>query len=295
MVQSLIQKKISVISNPLGGYNRRAGLNKIDLLAEEHGISHIKVSTPNEIENALSAIVTEEPDILVINGGDGTVDEVLRQIRTQNTFKKEPVFALLKGGTTNMIHRDSKLNGKPDKILDQIIHGKITNTITRQPLKVKNSNSNINPLYGFFLGTGAIPSATLAARKNLHKKGLHGPFSEFIILVSSISRLFFKRDLSNDKILNPTYLSLNDQRQNHIFLALTTLKNLIPFIKSPATLTHAGAIYMDNSRKLQRTLHDKITLKTQENWVLDGEMQEAGNIEITLDTPVRFLTKGQAR
>lgn len=293
MAQQL--NKISILSNPRGGYNKRTGLDKIKALSKEHNITHIEASTPDEILNALRIIEREAPDILVINGGDGTIDIVLRQIRTQEIFTTEPIFALLKGGTTNMIHRDSGLNDKPHKILNDIIRGKITNTIKRNPLKVEYSGKNNTPLYGFFLGTGAIPKVILEARKGLHKKGLHGPFSEFLILSKTLCRLFFKRNLSGDKTLQPTHLALNGQRQDHIFLALSSLRNLIPFVKSNAKPTHAGLIHMDNNKKLRRSLHDKITLKTPENWVLDGEMHEAGEIEITLDTPLQFLSHERAK
>ena len=293
MDQRSNQRHIAIISNPLSGYNNRNGLDKIEILASQHDLPHIKASTPDEIVKALTSLSKKEPDILVVNGGDGTIDIIINTIRNQQIFKNEPVLALLKGGTTNLIHRDIGLNGKPEKILQNIIKKYTTaeNIITRRPLEVRYKNKDEKPLHGFFLGTGAIPRSILEARKNLHKKGLHGPFSEFLILTSSLCRLFFKRNLSQDKILKPTQLTVDNQETNHIFLATSTLKNLIPFIRSRATENLAGTIYMGDNRKLKRTQHDQLTLKIGENWALDGEMQPPGNIQIALATPVRFLAK----
>ena len=293
MNQCSNQNNIAIISNPLSGYNSRNGLDKIEMLASQNGLYHIKASTPDEIVKALTTLSKEKLDLLVINGGDGTIDIIVNAIRNQKIFKDEPVLALLKGGTTNLIHRDIGLNGKPEKILRNIIkrYTSTKNITTRRPLEVRYKNKNENPLHGFFIGTGAIPRSILEARKNLHKKGLHGPFSEFLVLLSSLYRLFFKRNLNQDKILKPTELTVNNQERKHIFLIVSTLKKLIPFIQSRATENLAGTIYMGDNRKLKRTQHDHINLKIEESWALDGEMQPPGNIQIALGTPVRFLAK----
>ncbi len=284
--------KIVVISNPLGGYNKRHGLDKIDNITELNNLLHIKASTPDKIIEALYSAAKKEPDILVINGGDGTVDIIVRQIRTLNIFKKEPVFLLLEGGTTNMIHREMKLKGSPDKVLQKVISGKVSNMMVRCPLKIEYMDlNNITPLYGFFLGTGAVARTVLKVQKHTHKKGFYGPLSELIILAALLFRLFVKRDISQDEILRPTSFIWNNEKKDHILLAVSTLKNLIPFVKSSATKDKAGTIYIGSNRKIKHGESSHISLKIEENWVLDGEVHDAGNLEITLGDPITFLTE----
>lgn len=287
-------RRMAIISNPRGGYNTRKGMVEFESLVEQYDIPHAKAVNSDEVFKALRTLAVDKPELLVINGGDGTVDMVLSFIRNQNVFKKEPVLALLKGGTTNLIHRDIGLKDAPHKALKKIINGNSQITEHR-PLEIRYTGQDNEPLHGFFLGTGAIPRAILKTRETLHEKGMNGPFSEIFMLFKLLVRLALKRSLSGDEILNPTSLVRNKEKKDHIFLVLSTLKKLIPFIKSPATDKQAGVIYMGANRKLNRDRTDRMTIETQDPWVLDGEMQKAGLIEIKLGAPVQFLGEGSRR
>lgn len=285
------RRRMAIISNPLGGHNASKGMVAFEKLVAQEDVPHAKAATPDEVFKALTELAAHEPELLVINGGDGTVDLVLSLIRNQNIFKTEPVLALFKGGTTNLIHRNIGLRDAPHKALQKIIND-TTHIIEHRPLKITYTGHENEPLYGFFLGTGAITHAILKARETLHRKGMKGPFSETLMLSMVLVRLALKRNLNGDEILNPTSLLRNEERGDHIFLALSTLKKLIPFIKSPATDNQAGAIYMGENRKFERDKTERMILETQEPWVLDGEMQKAGRIEITLGDPVQFMREG---
>lgn len=285
-----------MISNPQGGYNRRNGLDKIEALASQHNIAHIKATTLEQIKAALQTLSKQNPQTLIINGGDGTIDMVLSLIRNHPIFEKEPVLAILKGGTTNLIHRELGLKGTPYQALKKTI-AQQTTAVQCRPLQItadNPANENLPTLYGFFLGTGAIPKAILRTRQTLHTKKMNGPLSETLMLVFLLAQLFFQRDLSKNECLKPTPLTQNAKTQNHIFLALSPLKQLIPGIKSTATADQAGILYMDESRKLKKEQTSGLTLETPDPWVLDGEMHEAGKIEIKLGSPVTFLCEKRA-
>lgn len=284
--------QMAIISNPMGGYNARKGTDAFDKLAVQQNIPHANASSADEVLKVLKKLAIHKPDLLVINGGDGTVDVVLSLIRNKKIFENEPALALLKGGTTNLIHRDIGMQDSPHNALRKIIDGSGTKIIEHKPLEIKYIGQQSEPLHGFFLGTGAIMRAILHTRKTLHEKGMNGKFSEVVVLSKLLARLAFKRNLSCDEILNPTPLIRNEEEDEHIFLALSTLKKLIPFIKSTATDEEAGVIYMGANRKLQRDKTDNIILEIAEPWMLDGEMQKAGKIEITLGKPVKFLING---
>lgn len=283
--------RTAIISNPLGGNNARKGIALFEKLALQYDIPHAKASSSDEVFKALNELAAHEPELLVINGGDGTVDMALSLMRNKNIFKKEPVLALLKGGTTNLIHREIGWQDAPHKALRKIINSN-TQIIEHRPLEVRYTGQGSEAFYGFFLGTGAIPRAILKTRKTLHEKGMNGPLSEVLVLSKLLARLAFKKNLNGDEILNPVPLVWNAEKEDHIFLALSSLKKLIPFIKSPATNDQAGVIYMGKNRKLKRDKTNNIILEVQEPWILDGEMKKAGKVEIKLGDPIQFLKAG---
>ncbi|MEZ5814251.1 MAG: diacylglycerol kinase family protein [Alphaproteobacteria bacterium] len=281
-------KRITIISNPESGYNARKGMSAFDAEAARYNLPHVKASTPEEIENALKTLSQSAPETLIINAGDGTVDLIITLIQNKKIFKTAPALILLMGGTTNLIHRDVGMKDKPHIALKKIINGNLRE-ITRSPLKIRRTNPETAPLYGFFLGTGAIPRVILKTRKHLHKRGLNGPFSEMLTLGGVLLRLKLKRDLNSDELLKPVSVKTGNKDESQIFMALTTLEKLIPSIKSPASDNQIGMLYMNDDRHLKREQTSVLSIEIEDPWVLDGEMQEPGKIEITLGDPVRFL------
>jgi len=138
------------------------------------------------------------------------------------------------------------------------------------------------------MGTGAITRITLSVRKNLHSKKMTGTVSEIFTLISTLLQLKLKRDLSHNVLLNKTPITLDAKKEDHILLALTTLTKLIPFIKSPARDGKIGTLYIGEDRRIKHNQMDKMTIETQEEWMLDGEIQKAGKIDVTLAAPLTF-------
>lgn len=282
-----MKQPIAIISNPQSGYNKNTGLARIDALANHYGHPHIHATTPQEITQALKSIAAHSPECLVINAGDGTVDLIISVMRNQKIFKTEPALALLKGGTTNMIHRNVHLRGKPDQGLERLLKGD-TQTIVHPVLKVQRAEQGEPPLYGFFLGTNAIPRAILKTRAQLHTKGMNGKFSEIFSVIRFVIRLFMKKNLDQDDVLKPATLIQNGDKQDVIFLALTSLKKLISGLSSRATDRTIGTLSMKNDRRLKHDTIERVSLETSEDWILDGEIYSAGSIDIELGDPVRF-------
>jgi len=56
---------------------------KFEDVVKNNNIPHRKVTTPEEVENALVSLAPNEPDVLIINAGDGTVDNVVGMIRNK--------------------------------------------------------------------------------------------------------------------------------------------------------------------------------------------------------------------
>jgi hypothetical protein len=287
---------VVVLSHVKSGTNARSPsrLLKLDQVTKQYGIDHIKVQSSDDIERALvrlSNLKQTVPCVIVVNGGDGTVDMVVNVIRSQRLFEIEPTLALLKGGTSNVIHRNIPLKSMAYKALDQIMRGQ-TDTCHIRPLKIQNKDDSNHILRGFFLGTGAIPRGILRTREKFHTKGLTGKLGETLSILGIIIRLFFKKDINDDAILRPSSLMYQDKKTEYIFWAVSSLKKLIPGVKTKASDKYMGEIFMGLDRAVKSSQQTTVDFTTDDPWVLDGEMQSPGNFTVSLDEPLEFLVSG---
>ena len=287
--------RIALLSNPGGGYNRRAGLETLDRVAHRIGIPHYRAKKPEDIAAALTAMAREKPDIVAINGGDGTVDLAITLMRNRHMFEREPGLMLLRGGTTNMIHRDCGMSDRPARALLRYIREGGT-TVERRPLEVTAPLSS--PRYGFFIGTGAIPRAALAMRSGLHRRrGMTGKIGETIAIAALLTRLKFARDLQQDAVLAPSRLLCEldgvATDADHIFMGLTSLKKLIGNRTINAPEGQIGIIGMNADRRLRTNAASSVRIGTDASWMLDGKIYPAGHIDVRLGRPIVFHRSGK--
>jgi ABC-type uncharacterized transport system substrate-binding protein len=100
--------RIGMLNNPLSGGNRN-GLQKIrQAAAAAHPeVLQREVQTPTDVKETLADFARQEVNLLVVNGGDGTVQAALTAIFHKNFFETMPVLAVLRSaGTTSMIAGD---------------------------------------------------------------------------------------------------------------------------------------------------------------------------------------------
>ena len=67
-------------------------------------------ANPADISEALAELNAQEPELLAVNGGDGTVAAVLTSLYGEGAAAPPPPLALLRGGTTNMTAGDLGLS-----------------------------------------------------------------------------------------------------------------------------------------------------------------------------------------
>ena len=149
-------RRAALISHTASGYNRRHGIGRVAALAKQAQLPHFVVDNSADLPAALLRCATADIQLLIVNAGDGTVCEVLRLLRAQQIFAAQPVLALLKGGTTNMIHKDAGLAGRPGTALHRLINSleQGPNLIHElSPLRIRCEARPVQ--YGFFFATNA--------------------------------------------------------------------------------------------------------------------------------------------
>src|SRR3546814_2327555 len=91
------------------------GANRPDIFQYE--VEHV-----DQIGRALQTIARVNPSVIVINGGDDTVQAALTELYQGEHFKgKVPPIAVLPNGKTNLIALDLGTSGDPLKSLDRIV------------------------------------------------------------------------------------------------------------------------------------------------------------------------------
>lgn len=149
---------------------------------------HVHIAQPRErgqLPLALAEFAEKGIDLLVINGGDGTVRDVLTT--GQAVFGDDwPVVAVLPKGKTNALTVDL---GVPDDwtlqdAIDALDDG---NRVYRRPMTVSalgeaGASSGISSVAGFILGAGAFTKATQAGQ-SAHKLGA---FDSMVVAVTGL-------------------------------------------------------------------------------------------------------------
>lgn len=156
--------RIGVIYNPRSHRNKGQDL----ALGERH---HVMLATPekrSQIAAALADFASVGIDYLVINGGDGTVRDVLTC--GYSVFGDDwPLLAVLPRGKTNALNLD--LGAPADWTLrDAIDAFSGGTTVTRRPLEVVALDGHRAPVRGFILGAGAY-TLGVRAGQDAHRYG----------------------------------------------------------------------------------------------------------------------------
>ena len=110
------------VSNPKSTGNL-AQLPRIRAFCADHpDIFHYEVEHADQIGEAMRTIARVRPKVLVINGGDGTVQAALTEIYNGGHFGAElPPVAVLPSGKTNLIALDLGAQGDPVEALDRLV------------------------------------------------------------------------------------------------------------------------------------------------------------------------------
>ncbi len=166
------QPRIGVIYNPRSHRNRGQDL----ATARRDGIAVAQPRRREDIAEALAGFARDGIDYLIINGGDGTVRDVLTM--GQGVFgTRWPAIAVLPKGKTNALNVD--LGASADWSLEQAVAAWSTGRrITRRPLSVVRGDGAAHgegggedpPMLGFIFGAGVF-TLGIEAGQDAHALG----------------------------------------------------------------------------------------------------------------------------
>ncbi len=258
---NLMEPAIGVLSNPLSGGNKH-GLSSIKkLLADRPEILHYEARDPAEVDNVLVAFGKAGIKLLVVNGGDGTIQAVLTSLFNRKPFDNIPPLAILKAGTTSMTAGDIGLPGRGNQALSRLLfqlqNNREIRIIRRPVLEVKNGSTASR--FGMFFGTAVIPQGIEFFHQRVNRPGLRGELGPGLVMVRFLlAMLGFQRR----KILRavPMTIQFNHHdttEDNYLIVLVSALERLFfglhPYWGEEDAPLHFTSI-TSNSRHVLRTL-----------------------------------------
>jgi diacylglycerol kinase family enzyme len=135
----------------------------LELLRDYPHVHHVETTNVRAVPEALASLARKKVDLLIVSGGDGTLQYALTQILTTGDFETIPMVAPLRSGRTNMNARDFGAHRNPRTglkgLLDDINAGKLDERIVERPLLRVETLRDRHVNYGFFFGAGMIHRA----------------------------------------------------------------------------------------------------------------------------------------
>lgn len=161
--------RIGVVNNLRAGKSQEQVSRMLGFLSSHPDVIHVETENAGVMPDALADLARQEVDLLVVNGGDGTLQYVLTEILGTDVFgDRVPLIAPLRAGRTNMSAMDLAADRDPLRGLAELIasaeDGRIAERVEpRRVLRVSYGHGTHGMLpadqYGMFFGAGIIKRA----------------------------------------------------------------------------------------------------------------------------------------
>jgi len=230
--------RIALLSNPKSTGNL-AQLPRIRAYCADHpDIFHYEVEHAHQVGEALKTIARVRPKVLVINGGDGTVQAALTEIYNGGHFADcpPPPVAVLPSGKTNLIALDLGASGDPIAALERLIaiaQGDIAPYVVERELIALRGGENADrPVIGMFLGGAGLADTMLYCRNKIYPLGLPNGLAHVLTALALLAKLFLRVKASflppDPRPLDVSLLETGSMISGRFsLLAVTTLEKLL--------------------------------------------------------------------
>ncbi len=173
---------IALLSNPKSTGNRSLLPRVRAFCASHRDIFHYEVEDVGQIGQALRTIARVKPKVLVINGGDGTVQAALTELYHGGHFgDAPPPVAVLPNGKTNLIALDLGAGDDAIEALERVlalVHTDMVPHIVSRELialtggKAGPGGAERRAVLGMFLGGAGLADMILYCRNKIYPLGL---------------------------------------------------------------------------------------------------------------------------
>jgi len=235
---------VALLSNPRSTGNLSMLPRMRSFCASHSDVFHYEVESIEQIGEALRTIARVNPKVLVINGGDGTVQAALTELYLGGHFDgSPPPVAVLPNGKTNLIALDLGSVGDPIVALSRVIEiartGIEEHVVVRELIALSDGVAGSRPVLGMFLGGAGLADTILYCRNKIYPLGLPNGISHVLTAVAVLATLILGiRTAFLPPAATPLKVSMMRQGQLHgrfSLLIVTTLHKLLLGSSVPGT------------------------------------------------------------
>lgn len=302
--------RVAVISNARSHRNKITGITAPS--AELAGL-FATPGKPADLSAALARFATEGIDLLVIDGGDGTVRDVITAA-PQFFADRLPRIAVVPSGKTNALAIDLGLPASWT-VTEAILAARAGRFVERAPIEIARVGTAEPPVRGFLFGAGAFVRATALAQRT-HRAGAFKGLAVGLSLTLALGQTLFGSKSNawrtGERMAIVTADGRSATRDFYILIG-ATLENLPlglkPFgrprpglkvlaVDAPpkAIPLHVPALLAGSqSERLRRAGYhhgdpDSFRLTLAGEFILDGEHYPGGELDIATGAPIDFVT-----
>lgn len=231
---------IALLSNPRSTGNRSLLPRVRAFCAEHKDIFHYEVEHADQIGQALKTIARVKPRVIVINGGDGTVQAALTELHQCGHFgASPPPVAVLPNGKTNLIAHDLGAAGDPivalERVLDLVRGDMVPHIVSRELIALSGGRDGARnegrPVLGMFLGGAGLADTILYCRHKIYPLGLPNWMAHSLTLMMGMVSVIVGRSSrllpAKWAPIKVSVLKRGEMSGKFAFVMVTTLERLL--------------------------------------------------------------------
>ncbi len=186
--------RVGLLNNLRAGRNRDQVTRVLEGLRHHPDVLHVETDSAQVLPEALGEFARSEVDLLVVNGGDGTLQFALTELLTNPDFGSVRMVAPLRGGRTNMTALDLGAQRDPAKALHRLLvdidKGQLAPRTVHRPVLRVSSSHRPTPLYGMFFGGGLLQRAIQLTHRLFPSGRSHGVLGPGLVTGTLLTRMF---------------------------------------------------------------------------------------------------------
>ena len=196
--------RIGVLNNLRAGRSDEMVARTLAILQRYPDVAHVETDSARVLPEALSELMRHEIDLLVLNGGDGTLQFALSELLADSDRRQLPWVAPLRGGRTNMTALDLGAHRNPLRGLEGVLRahseGRLQERVVVRPVLRVTSMRRGTQQYGMFFGGGIIHRAISLVHQLFPPGRSQGVFGASLVTAALLGKTLMR---PNDGILAP--------------------------------------------------------------------------------------------
>lgn len=187
--------RVGIVDNPLSRQNKK-GMGTLEGVAREvTGVAYERLDAFSDLRPVLEEFAKQGVELLVVSGGDGTVQACLTILSENEPFEQLPLIAILPHGTTNMTAHDIGLRTKGAGGLRSLLQLREQDELDghlreRRLLRLENIKDS-PPQVGMFFGGATIYRAIQVCRNSIHPLQFESEMANGLTLAIMLFKWFW--------------------------------------------------------------------------------------------------------